>query len=111
MPNVRHRSFGEWFDQPSDATDYLTLLKTMWASDWFDNTDLILYQAGVDCHVDDPLGGVLTTEEMRLRDRMMFEGAKKRGIPLVFNLAGGYQTPVSKVVSLHVNTMEECLTI
>ncbi len=34
--------------------------------------DLVLYQAGADPHIDDPLGGWLTTEELRMRDRLVF---------------------------------------
>ena len=57
------------------------------------------------------MGGVLTSAQMRQRDRMVFEAAKARGVALVWNLAGGYQIPVSKVVALHVATMEECVKV
>lgn len=71
--------------------------------------DLILYQAGADPHVDDPLGGFLTTDEMRRRDRIVFAAAHRLGIPIAWNLAGGYQDPLSLVVELHRNTMEACV--
>lgn len=79
--------------------------------------DLILYQAGADAHVDDPLGGFLTTHQMRLRDRIVFNEISALGIPLVWNLAGGYQvelfpsgkTSIRKVLELHDNTMRECV--
>jgi acetoin utilization deacetylase AcuC-like enzyme len=67
--------------------------------------DLVLYQAGVDSHVDDPLGGGLTAEQMARRDRIVFQGCKETGVPVVVNLAGGYQKPVERVVQLHVNTL------
>ena len=51
--------------------------------------DLILYQAGADVHILDPLGGILTTEQMSWRDRQVFE--QLGHLPLVWNLAGGYQ--------------------
>ncbi len=51
--------------------------------------DLILYQAGADPHINDPLGGILTTEQMSQRDRAVFE--RLGHLPLVWNLAGGYQ--------------------
>jgi hypothetical protein len=38
-------------------------------------------QAGADPHEDDPLGGYLTTKEMRERDHMVFDAAKTAGIP------------------------------
>ena len=51
--------------------------------------DLVLYQAGADPHVDDPLGGILTSAQMSWRDRTIFE--QLGHLPLVWNLAGGYQ--------------------
>jgi acetoin utilization deacetylase AcuC-like enzyme len=71
---------------------------------------LVLYQAGADCHVDDPLGGFLTTEDMRERDRLVFSLAVKHRVPLVWNLAGGYQRDddgsIVPVLKLHRNTMK-----
>ena len=71
--------------------------------------DLVIYQAGADPHVDDPLGSVgLTTEQMRTRDRLVFDGLRDRKIPVLFVLAGGYQEPIrEKLMPLHVNTFEE----
>ena len=71
--------------------------------------DLVIYQAGADPHVNDPLGSVgLTTEQMRKRDRVVFEGLRDRDIPVMFVLAGGYQEPIKeKLIPLHVNTFEE----
>jgi acetoin utilization deacetylase AcuC-like enzyme len=69
---------------------------------------VILYQAGADPHIDDPLGGWLTTEQLSERDRLVFEAAKQHGIPIAWNLAGGYQEPLSKVLEIHDNTMRQC---
>ena len=66
---------------------------------------IVLYQAGADPHVDDPLGGFLTTAQLALRDWRVFDGLSQRGIPVAWDLAGGYQDPLSKVVAIHVNTM------
>jgi acetoin utilization deacetylase AcuC-like enzyme len=38
----------------------------------FPKFDLILLQAGADVHVDDPLGGVLDSGQIRERDRIVF---------------------------------------
>jgi len=51
--------------------------------------DLVLYQAGADPHIDDPLGGILSTEQLAARDRAVFE--RLGHLPMVWNLAGGYQ--------------------
>jgi len=45
----------------------------------FDRCDLILYQAGADPHIDDPLGGWLCTEQLALRDKAVFEAARALG--------------------------------
>lgn len=71
--------------------------------------DVLLYQAGADPHINDPLGGFLTSEEMQQRDSLVFEFAKKHRIPVVWNLAGGYQDPYGKVLDLHVTTFTEWL--
>lgn len=71
--------------------------------------DVVLYQAGADPHVDDPLGGFLTTAELALRDWRVFAGLYERGVPVAWNLAGGYQDPLSKVVGIHVNTMRAAI--
>jgi acetoin utilization deacetylase AcuC-like enzyme len=107
MGSITNATFGRWFHQPSDASAYLQRLRATVAG--FDAFDLILYQAGVDVHVDDPLGGVLTTEQMIERDQIVFEAAHASETPIAWNLAGGYQTPLSEVVDLHVNTLRECV--
>ena len=75
----------------------------------FARFDLLIYQAGADQHIDDPLGGFLTTAELAERDRIVFSVAKEIGIPLVWNLAGGYQQPLARVLEIHRNTMEACV--
>ena len=45
--------------------------------------DLVLYQAGADPHIDDPLGGYLTSPQLAERDRIVFEKALELEIPLV----------------------------
>lgn len=70
---------------------------------------IVLYQAGADPHIDDPLGGFLDTGQMLQRDRKVFSGLARMGIPVAWNLAGGYQRPLRKVVELHVNSMGACL--
>lgn len=103
---VENATFGRWFCVPADASAYLARLGKTAVR--FGDFDLVLYQAGADVHVDDPLGGVLTTEQMIERDRIVFQAARERSVPIAWNLAGGYQQPLAKVVALHVNTMREC---
>lgn len=80
--------------------------------------DIVLYQAGADQHVDDPLGGFLDKDQLRTRDRQVFEFMHSKGIPIAWNLAGGYQEThidgvrsIQKVLDIHNATLEECLRI
>lgn len=105
--SITNATFGRSFHQPSQASAYLQRLRETVAG--FDAFDVILYQAGADVHVDDPLGGVLTTKQMIERDQIVFDAARASETPIAWNLAGGYQSPLSKVVELHVNTLRECV--
>jgi acetoin utilization deacetylase AcuC-like enzyme len=104
---VDNVTFGRWFTTPAQAAAYLERLER--EAGRIRDFDLVLYQAGADVHVDDPLGGVLTTEQMRLRDEVVFSAAKAAGVPLAWNLAGGYQQPLSTVLDLHTQTMRACV--
>lgn len=53
--------------------------------------DLILYQAGVDPHIDDRLGRLsLSDAGLAARDRHVMTEAKRRGIALASVIGGGY---------------------
>jgi len=104
---VRHVTAGERRRTPADVPAFLDDIDP-----WIDamaDCDLLLYQAGADPHVDDPLGGWMTTAELRERDRRVFHAARARNLPVVWNLAGGYQTPLRKVLDIHDNTARECV--
>ena len=105
--SISNATFGRWFHEPGQADDYMQRLSETVAG--FDSFDLIIFQAGADVHVDDPLGGVLSTQQMIERDRMVFDAARASETPIAWNLAGGYQEPLAKVVALHVNTMKACV--
>lgn len=101
-------------DYPTDAEGFFKALPELLVR--MKGVDVLLYQAGADPHIDDPLGGFLTSEQMRERDRRVFEFVTERGIPTAWNLAGGYQeetlpdgrVSIAKVLALHVATMDEC---
>lgn len=71
--------------------------------------DVILYQAGADPHIDDPMGGWMTNAQLAERDRRVFAACHARGVPIAWNLAGGYQTPLRKVLDIHDATMQACV--
>lgn len=109
--SVKHYTFGKFAD---------TYKKIKYFDKWLENLpetlknqcemhscDILLYQAGADPFVDDPYGGYLTVEQMALRDQIVFEFAKEYNIPIVWNLAGGYTNPISKVLEIHINTFKK----
>jgi acetoin utilization deacetylase AcuC-like enzyme len=56
--------------------------------------DLLIYQAGADCHLDDPKSQARIDERaMYERDLIVFRAAARLAIPTVFVVAGGYQAP------------------
>lgn len=94
---------------PREPTAFLKMLPKLVAG--FTDCDLILYQAGADPHVDDPLGGWLTTSELYERDYSVFAAARRHNIPIAWNLAGGYQEPIEKVLEIHDNTLRACVAV
>ena len=69
--------------------------------------DLVIYQAGMDPHEDDPLGrAAMTSAFLAERDRLVMETlALDLRLPFFFVVAGGYQEPLeTKLVPLHVQT-------
>jgi acetoin utilization deacetylase AcuC-like enzyme len=68
--------------------------------------ELIFYVGGADPYREDQLGGLaLTIEGLQKRDRLVFEHARRRGIPVASTLAGGYARRVADTVRIHVNTI------
>ncbi|HKT23341.1 MAG TPA: histone deacetylase [Terriglobales bacterium] len=68
--------------------------------------DLLCYIAGADPYVDDQLGGLaLTIDGLKQRDRLVFQVAKARSIPVMVTYAGGYARNVQDTVTIHVNTI------
>lgn len=79
---------------------------------WFlvgNRPDVILYQAGVDLLRDDPFSPLdLGPEDLLERDRIVFDFAKREGIPIAWTLAGGCGPDLGKVVQAHLNTAMAC---
>jgi acetoin utilization deacetylase AcuC-like enzyme len=111
---VNHYTAGAHWHFAAEAPSFLEQLagvvRTLAAG-----CDVVLYQAGADPHVDDPLGGWLTTAQLRQRDAIVFETLRALHVPVVWNLAGGYQVEadgsIPKVLEIHDNTMRECARV
>jgi acetoin utilization deacetylase AcuC-like enzyme len=109
IKDITHLSHGKIFGyRDSNGIPLKNLYKTL---DAVKDCEILLYQAGADPHVNDPLGGDLTTEQMLERDRIVFKFAKNNNIPIVWNLAGGYQKDFSKVLEIHENTLKACIEV
>jgi acetoin utilization deacetylase AcuC-like enzyme len=68
--------------------------------------DLVLYQAGVDPHIDDKLGRLsLTDEGLERRDRFVVNHARRRGLPVASALGGGYGDDQRAVAERHARSM------
>jgi acetoin utilization deacetylase AcuC-like enzyme len=68
--------------------------------------DMVFYVGGADPYCEDQLGGLsLTKQGLMARDRKVFEESRKRGIPVVTTLAGGYARRVEDTGRIHVNTI------
>jgi acetoin utilization deacetylase AcuC-like enzyme len=112
--NIRHITANQNYERQNNIfKEQLPLLLES-----LDDCDIIFYQAGADAHINDPLGGFLDNEELRWRDRLVFEYCNIKSIPCVWNLAGGYQEDmingvrnIQKVLDIHNTTMEECLAV
>jgi len=101
---------------PEGAPAFLAHLPAL-LSQWKDEgVELVLYQAGADPHVDDPVGcRFLTTAQLHERDRAVFGACARLGLPVAWNLAGGYQedagrwpASIRKVLDIHDNTLRAC---
>ncbi len=84
---------------------YMAALKAAQHLIELNRPDLIVYQAGTDCHQADPKSRVgLSTRDMFQRDLFVFRMARNLKIPLLFVVAGGYQQ-AEQIAQLNVNTV------
>lgn len=71
--------------------------------------DLLFFQAGADPYFEDPFSPLaLDHDDLRARDRRVFEFARREGIPVAWVLAGGYTREIGKIVRVHLNTFAAC---
>jgi len=108
---IHHYTSGEDEVKPEGAEHWLKELRSIIYQ--FENCDVVLYQAGADSSIHDPLGGYLTDEQMIKRDEIVFETLRKLGVPVAWCFAGGYQRDENgslwPVVERHTNTMKTCI--
>lgn len=67
--------------------------------------EIVFYQSGVDALAEDKLGRLaLTFDGLRRRDELVLGECRRRGLPVVITLGGGYADPIDLTVEAHVNT-------
>ena len=72
--------------------------------------ELVFYLAGADPFVHDRFGRLgLSIAGLGERDRRAFEAFRRRGLPAVVTLAGGYARDLADVVTIQTNSIEAAL--
>ncbi|GAM60011.1 histone deacetylase [Vibrio ishigakensis] len=72
--------------------------------------DMIIYDAGVDIHVDDELGYLnISTQGIYQRDCFMFSLAKRKQIPIAAVVGGGYRSNHSDLVPIHMQLIRAAI--
>ncbi|HKA90594.1 MAG TPA: histone deacetylase [Haliangiales bacterium] len=84
---------------------YLARLEGALAEAFAFAPDIVFVQAGVDALAEDRLGRLaLTLDGLFRRDRRILGEARRRGVPAVLTLGGGYAEPLDLTVEAHVGT-------
>jgi acetoin utilization deacetylase AcuC-like enzyme len=86
---------------------YLALLEENLPAVFEHQPELVVYQAGVDCHENDLLGGLkLTAAGLAKRDALVREACRRREVPVAVTLGGGYAEDPRETAALHARTLE-----
>jgi acetoin utilization deacetylase AcuC-like enzyme len=111
---IDHHTAGAFHYSAAQAEEFLAGIPAILEGMRDRGCELVLYQAGADPHVNDPLGGFLTTEQLARRDRRVFESCARLRLPVAWVLAGGYQSDgkgIRPVLNIHDNTMGACVAV
>ncbi len=87
--------------------DYLAILEKHLHQAFHDFSPQLLFcVAGADPYRDDLLGGLaLTIEGLARRDALVFDYARRNGVPVAITLGGGYARQLADTVTIHINTI------
>ncbi|MDE3170425.1 MAG: histone deacetylase [Acidobacteriota bacterium] len=87
--------------------DYVAILEKHLHRAFHDfSPQILFYVAGADPYREDQLGGLaLTIEGLARRDALVFDYAKRNGVPAAMTLAGGYARRVEDTVKIHIGTI------
>jgi acetoin utilization deacetylase AcuC-like enzyme len=94
------------FADGTGDTEYLDGLRDAIDAVVAHRPELLFYVAGADPYEGDRLGRLkLTVEGLAERDRLVFEAALTRRIPVSVCMAGGYAPDVDVIATIHANTV------
>ncbi|WP_369812613.1 histone deacetylase family protein [Alkalimonas collagenimarina] len=78
---------------------------------WF-QPELVIYDAGVDCHQQDELGHFqLSTNTLFQRDLLVLSSCQQRQIPVAAVIGGGYQRDLAALTQLHLQLFKAAFTL
>ncbi len=73
------------------------------------SADIIFFQAGVDTHIKDHLGHLsISREGLKQRNDLVLAFARKRNLPVVVFMGGGYSSPIDYSVDSFVDLFIQC---
>ncbi len=81
-----------------------------WLLPLFDShaPDFVVFVGGADPYCEDQLGSLaLTREGLSMRDALVAEACKERGLPLLVVLAGGYAHDFEDTIAIHLETIRQ----
>ena len=74
--------------------------------------DFVIYLAGADPHEGDRLGRLkLSKDGLAARDEFVLSTLKRKNIPIVVTMAGGYGNDIADTVDIHFRTVETAVGI
>jgi acetoin utilization deacetylase AcuC-like enzyme len=87
--------------------DYLAILEKHLREAFRDfSPGILFYVGGADPYREDQLGGLsLSIEGLAQRDALVFDYARRSGVPIVTTLAGGYARRLEDTVTIHAGTV------
>jgi acetoin utilization deacetylase AcuC-like enzyme len=93
-------------DGVADEEYLVTLLPAVKKSVESFQPDILFYVGGADPYREDQLGGLdLSMEGLKKRDTGVFTEARRKNIPVVTTLAGGYARRLADTIQIHANTI------
>ncbi len=82
---------------------YLEALDAALTLAWRYRPDAVIYDAGVDVHINDDLGHLnITTAGVLQRDEMVLSLCRQASIPTACVIGGGYQRDIDALVDVHL---------